>query len=68
MTQVNDKNSDMENESQETTQRRQHIIRLQSKTFEWFFRSYSELLSKFDETSFQEYVSEGIPDPTLTVI
>ena len=35
------------------------------KTFGKFFRSYSDLLSKFCEKSFQEYVSEGYlsPDP-----
>ena len=30
------------------------------KTFGKFFRLYSDILSKFDEISFQEYVSEGI--------
>ena len=30
-----------------------------------FFRSYSDLLSKFDEISFQEYVSEGISHPVF---
>ena len=30
------------------------------KTFGKFFRSYSDLLSKFGEISFQEYVTEGI--------
>ena len=33
------------------------------KTFDKFFRSYSELLSKFGEISFQEYVSKGISQP-----
>ena len=35
------------------------------KTFGKFFTSYSELLSKFDEISFQEYVSEGISYPVF---
>ena len=35
---------------------RYHKLR---KTFEKFFRSYSELLSEFGEISFQEYVNEG---------
>ena len=35
------------------------------KTFGKFFRSYSELLSKFEEISFQEYVSEGISHPVF---
>ena len=30
-----------------------------------FFRSYSDLLSKFGEISFQEYVTEGIPHPVI---
>ena len=30
-----------------------------------FFRSYSELLSKFSEISFQENVSEGISHPVF---
>ena len=30
------------------------------KTFRKFFRSYSDLLSKFGKISFQEYVTEGI--------
>ena len=30
-----------------------------------FFRSYSELLSKFREISFQEYISEGITKPVF---
>ena len=30
-----------------------------------FFRSYSELLSKFGKISFQEYVSEGISHPVF---
>ena len=30
------------------------------KTFGKFFRSYSDLLSKFGEISFQEYVTEGV--------
>ena len=30
-----------------------------------FFRSYSALLSKFDEISLQEYVTEGISHPTF---
>ena len=36
---------------------RYHKLR---KTFGKFFRSYSDLLSKFDEISFQKYVTEGI--------
>ena len=36
---------------------RYHKLR---KTFGKFFRSYSELLSKFSDISFQEYVSKGI--------
>ena len=35
------------------------------KTFGKFFRSYSELLSKFGEISFQEYVSKGITQPVF---
>ena len=35
------------------------------KTFEKFFRSYSELLSKFGDISFQEYVSKGISHPVF---
>ena len=35
------------------------------KTFGKFFRSYSELLSKFGEISFQDYVSQGITDPVF---
>ena len=35
------------------------------KTFGKFFRSYSELLSRFGAISFQEYVSEGIPHPVF---
>ena len=31
------------------------------KTFGKLFRSYSEMLSKFGDISFQEYVSKGIP-------
>ena len=31
------------------------------KTFEKFFRSFSDLLFQFAEISFQEYVSKGIP-------
>ena len=30
-----------------------------------FFRSYSELLSKFDDISFQEYVFKGISHPVF---
>ena len=37
---------------------RYHKLR---KTFGNFFRSYTELLSKFGEISFQDYVSQGIP-------
>ena len=44
---------------------RYHKLR---KTFGKFFRSYSDLLSKFGEISFQEYVSEGISHPVFTVI
>ena len=35
------------------------------KMFGKFFRSYSELLSKFGVISFQEYVSEGITHPVF---
>ena len=35
------------------------------KTFRKFFRSYSELLSKFGAISFQDYVSQGITHPDL---
>ena len=35
------------------------------KTFGMFFRSYSDLLSKFGEISFQEYVTEGISRPVF---
>ena len=35
------------------------------KTFDKFFRSYSDLLSKFGEISFQEYVTEGISQPVF---
>ena len=39
---------------------RYHKLR---KTFWKFFRSYSELLSKFCDISFQEYLSKGISHP-----
>ena len=35
------------------------------KTFGKFFRSYTDLLSKFGEISFQEYVTEGISHPVF---
>ena len=35
------------------------------KTFGKFFRSYSELLSKLGDISFQEYVSKGISHPVF---
>ena len=35
------------------------------KTFWKFFRSYSELLSKFGAISFQEYVSKGLTHPVF---
>ena len=35
------------------------------KTFGIFFRSYSELMSKFSAISFQEYVSKGIAHPVF---
>ena len=35
------------------------------KTFEKFFRSYSDLFSTFGEISFQEYVTEGISQPVF---
>ena len=35
------------------------------KTFWKFFRSYSELLSKFGDISFQEYLSKGISHPVF---
>ena len=41
---------------------RYHKLR---KTFGNFFRSYSELLSKFGAISFQEYVSKGINHPVV---
>ena len=36
-----------------------------SQAFGKFFRSYSELLSKFGDISFQEYVSKGISHPVF---
>ena len=41
---------------------RYHKLR---KTFGKFFRSYSELLSKFADISFQEYASKGISHPVF---
>ena len=41
---------------------RYHKLR---KTFGKFFKSYSELLSKFGDISFQEYVSKGISHPVF---
>ena len=41
---------------------RYHQLR---KTFGKFFRSYSELLSKFSDISFQEYVFKGISHPVF---
>ena len=41
---------------------RYHKLR---KTFGKFLRSYSDLLSKFGEISFQEYVTEGISNPVF---
>ena len=41
---------------------RYHKLR---RTFGKFFRSYSELLSKFGAISFQEYVSKGITHPVF---
>ena len=41
---------------------RYHKLR---KTFGKFFRSFSELLSKFGAISFQEYVSKGITHPVF---
>ena len=41
---------------------RYHKLR---KTFGKFFRSYSELVSKFGDISFQEYVSNGISHPVF---
>ena len=41
---------------------RYHKLR---KTFVKFFRSYSELLSKFGDISFQEYLSNGISHPVF---
>ena len=41
---------------------RYHKLR---KTFEKSFRSYSELLSKFGDISFREYVSKGISHPVF---
>ena len=35
------------------------------KTFGKFFRSYSELLSKFGDISFQEYIFKGISNPVF---
>ena len=43
---------------------RYHKLR---KTFGKFFRSYSELLSKFGDISFQEYVSKEISHPVFYV-
>ena len=40
-------------------------VRKLRKTFGKFFRSYSELLSKFGEISFQDYVSQGIAHPVF---
>ena len=44
---------------------RYHKLR---KTFGMFFRLYSELLSKFGDISFQEYLSKGIFTRSSTVI
>ena len=44
------------------TSYRYHKLR---KTFGKFFRSYSELLSKFGDISFQEYVFKGISHPVF---
>ena len=41
---------------------RYHKLR---KTFGKFFRSYSQLLSKFGDISFQEYVFKGISHPVF---
>ena len=41
---------------------RYHKLR---KTSRKFFRSYSDLLSKFGEISFQDYVTEGISHPVF---
>ena len=41
---------------------RYHKLR---KTFGKFFRSYSELLSKFGDISFQEYIFKGISHPVF---
>ena len=41
---------------------RYHKLR---KTFAKFFRSYSELLSKFGAISFQEYVSKRLAHPVF---
>ena len=41
---------------------RYHKLR---KTFGKFFRSYSELLSKFGDISFHEYLSKGISHPVI---
>ena len=41
---------------------RYHKLR---KSFGKFFRSYSDLLSKFGEISFQDFVSEGISHPVF---
>ena len=41
---------------------RYHKLR---KTFGKFFRSYSELLSKFGDISFQEYLSKGISSTVI---
>ena len=40
-------------------------VRKLRKTFGKFFRSYSELLSKFGDISFQEYLSKGISHPVF---
>ena len=44
---------------------RGYIYHMLRKTFGKFFRSYSELLSKFCDISFQEYVSKGISHPVF---
>ena len=40
-------------------------ITIFEKTFGKFFRSYSELLSKFGDISFKEYLSKGISHPVF---
>ena len=49
----------------QTTDTGLHISHKLRETFGKFFGSYSELLYKFGEISFQDYVSEGISHPAF---